>query len=143
MTSRGYLKGKLLPVFNTEAIDQHWSEVGVLLERIVDEKVGHDDIYNLISTGEWILWLCQIPETGEITTVIVTTFIQYPKIKNLRIIFLSGDDEDWSFGIETFEDFARINKCHDVEILGRKGWERTLRDRGYEFQNVTLRKRIA
>jgi hypothetical protein len=143
MTTRGYLRGKLLPVFNTEAIDQCWSNIEGLLERIVDEKVGLQDIYKLISTGEWVLWLCQVPDTEEITSVVITTFIAYPRVKNLRIIFLSGDDEDWSYGIEVFEDFARINKCHDVEILGRKGWERTLRDRGYEFQNVTLRKRIA
>lgn len=143
MATRGYLTGTLLPVFNTAAIDQHWIKLEKLFERIVDEKVSLTDIYNLVSTGEWVLWVCQVPETGEITAVVVTTFIQYPQIQTLRIIFLSGDNEDWSFGIGVFEDFARINKCHDVEILGRKGWERTLKDRGYEFQNVTLSKRIA
>lgn len=142
MTNRGYLRGRLLPVFDIAAIDEHWPNIEGLLNRIVDESVGLTDIYKLIASGEWVLWLCMVPESREITTVVVTTFIQYPQVKNLRIIFLSGDDEDWAHGIGVFEDFARNNLCHAIEILGRKGWERTLRDSGYEFQNITLRKRI-
>jgi hypothetical protein len=139
---KGYLRGRLSPVYNIDAINHHWSNIEGILDRLVDEKLNKDDIYNLVSSGEWVLWIAMIPETKEITTTVITSFIYYPQITNLRIVLLSGDNEDWSMGIEILEDFARANQCHDVEILGRKGWERTLKDRGYEFQNVTLSKRI-
>lgn len=142
MGNRGELRGRLLPVFDLDAINAHWSSIEGLLNRVVDDKVSLDDIHHLVCEGEWVLWLCIVPDTREITTVVVTTFIQYPKVKNLRIVLLSGDDEDWAFGIEVFEDFARNNLCHSVEILGRKGWERALKSSGYEFQNITLSKRI-
>lgn len=139
---RGHLRGRLSPVYSLEAVDNHWSNIDHLLDRLVDDKIDKDDIYKMISSGEWVLWLCVVPDSNLVTTVVVTSFIHYPKKTNLRIILLAGDDEDWSFGIQIIEDFARANQCHDIEILGRKGWERTLRDRGYEFQNVTLSKRI-
>lgn len=142
MTKRGYMRGRVLPIFDIDAIDTHWPAIEGLLDRIVDEKVGLTDIYRLVTSGEWVLWLGVIPATREITFFVITSFVQYPQVKNLRIIFLAGDDEDWSNGIEVLEDFARNNLCHAVEVTGRKGWERTLKDSGYEFQNITLSKRI-
>jgi hypothetical protein len=136
------LKGKLLPVLNTTAIDNLWSFIEPMLDDVADEKVHVNDIYNFVLDGTWVLWVCQIPDTHEITSVVVTEFIHYPQVCNLRVIFLSGNDEDWAFGMSVFEDFARINHCHDVEVLGRKGWERVLKKRGFKLNHITLSKRI-
>jgi|TARA_R110000796_G_scaffold2884_1_gene11147 hypothetical protein len=113
-----------------------------MLTRVADEKVTVSDIYQFVMDGTWMLWVCQIPDTKEITSVLVTEFIHYPQVCNLRVVFLSGDDEDWAYGIKVFEDFARINDCSEVEILGRKGWERVLRDQGFKLNHITLSKRI-
>lgn len=136
------LRGNLLPLCETGAIDNLWPTIEHMLERVTDEKVGVSDVYDFVIDGRWILWVCQIPDTLEITSVLVTEFIHYPQVCNLRVVFLSGDDEDWAYGIAVFEDFARINGCHEVEILGRKGWERVLRDKGFSLNHITLSKRI-
>lgn len=136
------LRGNLLPLTSASAIDNLWPDIADKLGRVADEKVHVQDVYDFVMDGTWMLWVCQVPESSEITTVIVTEFIHYPQVTNLRIVFLSGDDEDWAYGIHVFEDFARINQCHDIEVLGRKGWERVLRDRGYKLNHITLSKRI-
>jgi len=136
------LRGNALPLLETGAINNLWPTIENLLTRVTDEKVGVSDVYDFVIDGRWILWVCQIPDTLEITSVLVTEFIHYPQVCNLRVVFLSGDDEDWAYGIAVFEDFARINGCHEVEILGRKGWERVLRDKGFSLNHITLSKRI-
>jgi len=136
------LRGNALPLFETGAINNLWPTIENLLTRVTDEKVGVSDVYDFVIDGRWMLWVCQIPDTLEITSVLVTEFIHYPQVCNLRVVFLSGDDEDWAYGIAVFEDFARINGCHEVEILGRKGWERVLRDKGFSLNHITLSKRI-
>jgi len=136
------LRGNLHPVINSTAIDDLWPTLEHMLERVADHKVNQNDIYNFVMDGTWTLWVCQIPETLEVTSVIITEFIHYPQVTNLRVIFLSGDDENWAYGMSVFEDFARINQCHDVEVLGRKGWERVLKDRGFKLNHITLSKRI-
>lgn len=136
------LRGNLHPVTNSAAIDDLWPTLEHMLERVADYKVNQNDIYNFVMDGTWTLWVCQVSETSEITSVIITEFIHYPQVTNLRVIFLSGDDENWAYGMSVFEDFARINQCHDVEVLGRKGWERVLKDRGFKLNYITLSKRI-
>ena len=127
---------------NPNSIDTLWPTLEHMLERVADHKVDQNDIYSFVMDGTWLLWVCQVPETSEITSVIITEFIHYPQVTNLRVIFLSGDDENWAYGMSVFEDFARINQCHDVEVLGRKGWERVLKDRGFKLNHITLSKRI-
>lgn len=136
------LKGNLLPLTNMIAVNDMWPQIETLLHRVADEKVTVEDIYHFVAEGRWLLWICEVPNDMSLTSVIVTEFIEYPQVTNLRIIFLSGDDEDWAYGIRTFEDFARINKCHSLEVLGRKGWERVLRESGYKLNYITLSKRI-
>ena len=136
------LRGNLLPLCETGAIDNLWPTIEHMLTRVTDEKVGVSDVYDFVMDGTWMLWVCQIPDTLEITSVLVTEFIHYPQVCNLRVVLLSGDDEDWAYGISVFENFARINGCHEVEILGRKGWERVLRDKGFSLNHITLSKRI-
>ena len=136
------LRGNLLPLCETGAIHDLWPTIEPMLTRVADEKVTVSDIYDFVMDGTWMLWVCQIPDTEEITSVIVTEFIRYPQVCNLRVIFLSGDDEDWAYGMTVFEDFARINTCHEVEVLGRKGWERVLKDQGFKLNHITLSKRI-
>ncbi len=136
------LRGNLSPLCEVGAIHKLWPTIENLLERVADEKVTMSDIYDLVMDGTWMLWVCQVPDTKEVTSVIITEFIHYPQVCNLRVVLLSGDDEDWAYGTTFFEDFARINACHEVEVLGRKGWERVLKDKGFKLNHITLSKRI-
>lgn len=134
--------GESMPLVAPRAIEQIWDTIDPLLDRIADAKVHKEDIYRLCLDGTWMLWVNRIPETDKLISLAVTEFIEYPQLTNLRVVFLSGDDGDWLSGISIFEKFARVNKCSEVEIHGRKGWERVLKNGGYDLSHITLRKRI-
>lgn len=134
--------GNLSLMISIQAIDKNWSDITNYLERLVDEKCSLEDMYNKITDGDWHLWVATDYDSNEIYAVAITAFIEYPRSTNLRMIFVSGDGENWPIALKVFEHFALVNDCHEVEVLGRKGWERVLRDRGYELKSVTLRKRI-
>lgn len=136
------LNGESFPLVSTKAIDALWPTIDMLFSRVVNDKVHMEDIYNFCLDGTWLLWLHQVPETGEITSAAITEFIEYPQVTNLRVVLLSGDDGDWLSGMSIFERFARINQCAYVEIHGRKGWERVLKNGGYNLSHITLSKRI-
>jgi len=136
------LVGESYPLVHPRAINNRWPEIAPLLERVADPKVTLDDIYTFCMDGTWVLWVRQDPETSQVTDVAVTEFIEYPQVHNLRVIFLSGNDQDWSSGIDIFEKYAGINQCHAIEVHGRKGWERVLKNRGFGLDHITLSKRI-
>lgn len=138
--TKGTPVGNLSHIISVQAIDNRWSDISKYLERLVDAKCSLEDMYNKVVEGEWHLWVAT--DQDEIYAVAITAFIYYPRSTNLRMIFVSGDGENWPVALKVFEHFALVNDCHEVEILGRKGWERVLRDRGYELKSVTLRKRI-
>jgi len=136
------LNGESFPLVSTKAIDTLWPTLEIFLSRVADNKVHTEDIYNLCMDGVWLLWVHQVPDTGDITSVAVTEFIEYPQTTNLKVLFLSGDGGDWLSGMSICERFARINQCESIEIHGRKGWERVLKTGGYSMSHITLNKRI-
>lgn len=133
--------GNLSHMISVNAIDNRWSEISNLLACLVDERLNLKNIYDKIVSGEWHLWVA-FDDDQTIYSVAVTCFVYYPLVTNVRVVLLSGEHEKWADIIRIFEEFAKINDCHSVEIKGRKGWERVLRKRGYESKSVTLRKRI-
>lgn len=136
------LNGESFPLVEPRAINILWPVLEPLLTRIVDDKVSIDDIYSFCIDGTWMLWVHQNPETSEVTDVAVTEFISYPQETNLKVLFLAGGGGDWPSGMEIFENFARINQCYAIEVHGRKGWERVLKQSGFSLDYITLSKRI-
>lgn len=128
------------PVYNLEAIEKEWGLLVPFFSRLVDDHMSLDDIWGHLESGEWHLWIDDVD--GEIVSIAVTSFIYYPQYTALRIILTAGSETDWAAATEFLENVAKANRCDTVEILGRKGWERALKSRGFEFQNITLRKRL-
>ena len=131
----------LSPVMNLEVLAERSNEIQTLLERVEDRHVKVEDMELHVRSGEWLLWLVT-DEDQCLHALAITTFVYYPQLTAFRIIFTAGDNEDWASRMGELETFAATNGAQEVEVLGRKGWERVLRDRGFEFQNITLSKRI-
>lgn len=54
------------------------------------------------------------------------------------------DADDLIDGVlSEIETWARSVGCHALEIVGRRGWERRLKGRGFEKTAVVLEKRLA
>ena len=131
----------LSPITNMEVVAARAEEIQDLLERVEDRHVMVKDMEAHVRSGEWLLWLVT-DEAQVIHALAITTFVYYPRLTAFRIIFTAGDNEDWANRMGELETFAAANGAAEVEVLGRKGWERVLKARGFEFQNITLTKRI-
>lgn len=121
----------------SDRIDTFWGDVAPLIEEALvyfDDRVGIEDIYKSLKTRNNQLWL--ILRSGEILTAVITEITIYPKKKVLNIAYLAGlDFRSWHDGLEILKDFARSHGCSSIEIRGRRGWERLLKD--FRVLNVT------
>lgn len=128
------------PVLNWDMIENEWGTFAPFFSKLVSPQLNLEDIYSFLHAGTWTLWVTR--QHNEINSVAVTAFIHYPRYTALRIILTSGGNTDWPEGTSELEDFASANGCSAVEVMGRKGWERVLAERGFEFQHITLTKRL-
>lgn len=123
---------------NLTFIDGNWKNISKVLEPSTDEKVTTDDIYANLMDNSWNLWMT---DEGDTDGYAVTSFIHYPRVITLRVIFLASlKTHNWEKLILSLENFATLNGCHSVEIIGRPGWKKALPS--YEQTSITLRKKL-
>ena len=92
-----------------------------------------DDVLDLLKSGDAQLWTD--PEAAVVTEIVI-----YPRKKVLRAWLASGKYE----GIRRIEDrvipWAKGYGCQEIQIVGRLGWRRRLKD--YRECAVTMTKEI-
>lgn len=84
----------------------------------------------------WISW------NDGIEASFVTEVCDYPQMRVMRWVLAGGSNmESWlTLLTEKVENWAKKNKCQRLEIVGRKGWTKVLRD--YEPQAVYFVKEL-
>jgi len=73
-------------------------------------------------------------------SVIVTEIVDYPKRAVCRIWLAGGEMDELIEAEKSIVEWARSHGCNGMEIIGRKGWERQLRD--YKPSATVLVKEI-
>jgi hypothetical protein len=73
-------------------------------------------------------------------SVIVTEIVDYPKRAVCRIWLAGGDMDELIEAEKSIVEWARSHGCDGMEIIGRKGWERQLKD--YKPASTVLIKEI-
>jgi len=89
-------------------------------------------------SGEWSL--LSINDNDKPVVLATVAYNYYPNSTSLNLILLAGGSDHWSTLMVQLEEIARSNGCNEIEISGRKGWQRVLPD--YEFSHITLRKSL-
>tara|TARA_B110001454_G_C12533275_1_gene356197 strand:- start:203 stop:562 length:360 start_codon:yes stop_codon:yes gene_type:complete len=102
------------------------------------EKSGNThtiwDVWTKISEGHAQFW----PSP---TWAAVTQLADYPRRKVLRIWLAGGNLDDLvKEGLPIAYDFAQHHGCDSVEVEGRKGWAKKLKEHGFKQEKVLLRK---
>lgn len=72
----------------------------------------------------------------------VTEISPYGDGKAISVLTAGGDMDELRQMALGVEALGRLNGCTVALIEGRKGWERAMKQDGYEFASVTLRKAI-
>lgn len=87
------------------------------------------------------LWIARSDEGIE--AVAVTILINYPRLKECRIIMTVGEDyKSWISFINDIEGWAKTQGCERSVAMTRPGWEKPLASYGYHKAHVELVKSL-
>jgi len=134
-----------VPIANVMAV---WRDCWEMVQEAIDKNEpphhhDHWEFLNLCLLGQAQLWVYY--DDG-IKLVKITRIQQYPKAKALVDMITSGHDTlangiFWEMQDE-IEHFAESAGCKYIEGIGRPGWERVGKERGYKRHFVVLTKEL-
>jgi hypothetical protein len=114
-----------------------WAKARPLIKRALKYSGGThtpEDVFDAITSGGAQLW-CGA------ASVIVTQIVVYPRLKACRIWLAGGDMAELTETmLPDVEAWAKAKGCKRMQVVGRKGWARVLRD--YREPSVVLEKEI-
>jgi hypothetical protein len=107
------------------------------------EKAANDDfqtetqetLWKKIAKGQLQLW------TSESSAVVSSIEIYGSGTKEVRIWLAGGDLQEIRKIEPAIVEFARINACRHVSVIGRRGWAKVLQ--GYKDSAVILVKDVS
>lgn len=102
-------------------------------------KYKKENILEWVKNRECQLWVSIYDY--EVNAVAITQLINYPNGRSCYFMLTTGHDRElWQDDIKIIESWAKDNGCCCVEVVGRPGWEKVLKD--YEKTHVFLVKDI-
>lgn len=127
----------------SERLDDVWDAAEELLYDALEGNNGEIttfDCYEGIKAKRLQLWLVY---DGSIRAAVVTELAIYPRKKVCRVLQLSGKGMDeWLHLTSVIEAWAKENGARGMELVGRKGWERHMKQHGYGFEYLVLSKEL-
>jgi len=112
-----------------------WDVVYPILDRCHSYSNGEletQDYLQMILNGDMQLWIAadtKHPSQEGIFAAMLTEFVMYPRKKVMRIVAIAGEGMDrWMKYFPALESAALEVGCTGLEVFGRKGWLRILKD---------------
>lgn len=121
-------------MMNEEDARKEWARCRPMVEAALRHSAGThtiEDVEDGVRASRYIVW------TGT-KSVAVTEFHQFPQARFLHIFLAGGDLEELKSMVPTWVNFAQFNGCSQLTICGRRGWERALREQGWNADLVCL-----
>ncbi len=136
---------------NDGSIQKLWHIVEPMFRTATDRSSGRyetSDILSELLSNQSQLWVTfTMDEEPEIIHTINTKITQYPRKKALAVAFGCGLDnliDEWIDLLNSrLEAFARKNGCDMLEMAGRRGWGRKVRDVGWEEKYCFVERPLA
>ncbi len=104
-----------------------------LEESLGDSMLTWPQVEKMIFQGKAQFW------PGK-NAALVTEIVTYEDTKAIQVVTAGGEMVELKKLAAGAEAFGRLMLCSWSLVEGRKGWERALKDDGYEFYSVTVRK---
>jgi len=127
-----------------ENVETWWSLVEEYLNTALKYSLGEysiDDIKNLCISKDMQLW---VKFDKEVQGAFVTKINKYPQKNLLLVILLGGDKfQEWRDEADALLNaFGKQHNCEYVELFGRKGWGKILKDINYKEVTRLFAKEI-
>jgi hypothetical protein len=125
-------------------VDMVWTPVKHFIQAALDRTEGEmsiDDVYNALIERDMQLWI--LLDGLHVIGALVTQLLEFPNVKSCRYVAMGGDVHgDFEEITSMIEQWAATQGCQRMEIVGRPGWARALRDFGYHQAYSYVTKRI-
>ena len=123
-----------------ENVHMVWTHVIPLLQPAIERGHGtatDRDLYEALVAGEAQLWACAFDEKVELS--LTTKIVQYKRNRSLLIQYIGGGNlKEYLSFLPDIEEWGKKNDCNFIELFGRKGWARILKD--WDDSVILLRK---
>lgn len=122
-----------------DCVDVFWDKVKNWIQKVVVQSHGRhtlDSTYKLLKQGAMTMFL--ILENKKICAAYVVQKVFYPAKTVLGILFCGGSKViKYVRDIEIFFiEYAKKLKCDDLEIIGRKGWDKVIKNNNLKFKKT-------
>ncbi|HEY2011382.1 MAG TPA: hypothetical protein VGH23_20505 [Rhizomicrobium sp.] len=95
-----------------------------------------EDVEQQIDDGLYQFWPAQ-------NSAVVTSINQHRRVKALTVVHGGGDLAELLDRVEPWLcRYAKMIGCSHITGMGRRGWDRECKKRGYEFAHVTMMKEL-
>jgi hypothetical protein len=107
-------------------------------------RASVDDIVRYLYIGQMQLWAIFDQETLHTHGYVITEIKQYPQYKMFVWQYGAGEpgliENTRDLVVGTLEQAAKDSKCDGMEIMGRPGWKRAVREAGFVSEHVLYEK---
>lgn len=131
-----------LKTVQSSDIPKVWNEIVPLLNRLVeyDDDVTLEGIQVDLLERKKQLWTAT---DQKINAVALTQIYSNSKSKVCLLFGCAGDDlSEWVGFMPVIEAWATSIGCDRMELRGRTGWVRVLKNNGWVVEQVVLRKEL-
>jgi hypothetical protein len=127
-----------------ENIEVWWPLVEEYLNAALEHGLGEyttEDIKKSCKSKDMQLW---VKLGKEVEGAFITKISEYPQKNILCVLLLGGKNfSSWRDEADVLLNaFGKENKCEYVELFGRKGWGKVLKDLNYKEQTRLYAKEI-
>ena len=136
-----------ISVVPPEMVSAVWPQAVALLSKAFEYatmKVDPEDVYTDIMKGHQTLWVVFDDTDDSMIGAFTIRVKQYPVGQALCGEHLGGERlTEWSDNLfEIMESYARDLGITKLELIGRRGWEKILRPKGWKASLAIFEKEI-
>lgn len=102
------------------------------------------DLVDMVLSGNQQLWVVYDVDTKDIYGMLTSEVRKYPQFRMLSIQDCAIEPHYMQFVADRMQEcakaFAQANGCVGIELMGRPGWGKMLKQYGYDTQAVICHK---
>lgn len=128
------LCGPLHPLF----LRKNWAQIEPLLLKLIEHEKDQGFTLSGLADGinnhRWQVWLFE-----DWSAIFLTTIYQQQNGELMCSINMAAGEkviENVDVVLSAIEPYARLHGCYGIEVVGRRGWERVVKPRGYEHYYI-------
>lgn len=131
--------------FSCDKIEAFWPSIASDLDKMPhlwSDYYTKEALFELASTKHIQVW-----GIGRVDAemILFTQIGVYPAGNILEIFLAFGEDVYKAAGDVvdyTLEEFAKLTGCNRMNVVGRFGWERELKGRGFQKTSIVLSRKV-